>query len=96
MHDIALALGGMTVKELKSRMAYSERNDWLRYIERNGPLNPILRNDAAMARLAVSMTGGKMEAFMPWPKVAEEPEGPSFLKMLKTLQVAASANKGKK
>ena len=77
-------------------MTYSERNDWLRYIEKNGPLNPILRNDAAMARLAVGMTGGKMEGFMPWPKIEQEPEGPSFLKLLKTLQVAASANKGKK
>lgn len=96
MHDLALALGGMTVKELKSRMTYSERNAWLRYIAKNGPLNPILRNDAAVARLAAATTGGKMAGFMPWPKIEEAPEGPSIEKIFATIKIAASANKGKK
>jgi len=96
MHDIALALGGMTVRELKSRMTYSERQDWLRYIQKNGPLNPMLRNDAAIARLGIRMGGGDMASYMPWPKIEQEPEGPSFEKIFRTLQVAASANKGNK
>lgn len=77
-------------------MTISERNDWIKYIQKNGPLNPILRNDAAIARMAAATTGGKIGGFMPWPKVEEEPSGPSFEKIFATLKVAASANKGKK
>lgn len=91
-HDLALALG-MTVGELKRRMTYGEFRRWQKYIEIYGPVNPIMRNDAAVARLAVAYTGGKMEAFMPWPK---EPE--REVTVDETMNVVMSAfnkNKGK-
>lgn len=81
LHDLALALGGMTVAELKNRMSLAELNDWGAYMKVNGPLSPILRNDAAIARLAVSMSGkgAKMEHFMPWPKREEPEENPMVI-----------------
>lgn len=95
LHDLALALGGMTVDELKEKMSYSELARWKVYQDVNGPLNPILRNDAAAARLARAMAGGEMSNFMPWPKLEKEDSMQSFEKVLKTLKFAASANKVK-
>lgn len=90
---MALALGGMTVEELKSRMTLDELNGWGEYIRINGPLNPILRNDAAIARLGVSMAGrgAKMENFMPWPIKEPEPLDPE--KVMAKLQAAFRQNK---
>lgn len=58
----------MTVTELRQRMSFDEFLCWQAYIETNGPISPILRNDAAIARMASAMTGAKIEAFMPWPR----------------------------
>ncbi len=78
LYDLALALGGMTVEELKSRMSLNELNGWAKYIEVNGPMSPILRNDAAIARLAVTMggKGAKIEHYMPWPKREDVEQSP--------------------
>ena len=73
MHDLALALGGMTVSELKQRMLLDELYDWESYVEENGPLNPFLRLDHAVARSVRPFLNGNpsMRQLMPWPK---EPE----------------------
>lgn len=42
------------------------------YREKYGPFNPTLRADAAAARIACAMAGGKMRDYMPWPKESEE------------------------
>lgn len=83
----------MTVGDLKRRMTYGEFRRWQKYIEIYGPVNPIMRNDAAVARLGVSMSGAKMESFMPWPKQPEQEvtvEG-----AMKVLMGAFAKNKGK-
>lgn len=83
------------MQELKNRMSMSELNDWVAYIRVNGPLNPILRNDAAIARLAVSMSGkgAKMEHFMPWPKFEEPEENPMVI--FEKLKSIAAQNRKK-
>lgn len=72
LHDLALALGGMTVTELKARMPMDELLAWHSYIEVNGPINPTIRNDVAIARLGSVMSGIKMDKLMPWPKEPEK------------------------
>lgn len=64
-----LAIGGMTVSELDQRMSRAEFQDWILYIEENGPVSPMLRIDAAIARavLPFMKKGTPMSAFMPWP-----------------------------
>ena len=42
------------------------------YREKYGPFNPMLRADAAMARVGCAMAGGNMSDFMPWPKEEEQ------------------------
>lgn len=71
LHDLALAIGGMTVSELRSRMSVEELADWVAYREIVGPLNPLLRIDAAVARAVSPFLKGDKRALMPWPK---EPE----------------------
>lgn len=75
MHDLALALGGMTVGELKNRMSLAELAAWQEYIKTQGPVNPMLRMDAGFARwMAFNSKNGKVRDFMPWP-VEPEQEG---------------------
>lgn len=76
-------------------MSLSELNDWSAYMKINGPLNPMLRNDAAIARLGVSMAGkgAKMEHFMPWPKREEQEENP--LAVFEKLKAIAAQNRKK-
>ena len=66
-----LAIGGCTVDELKERMTHDEMLDWISYAKLNGPLNPMLRFDAAVARLCVIWGGGKVKDHMPWPQEEE-------------------------
>lgn len=64
-----LAIGGMTVSELDARMSRAEFQSWILYIEENGPVSPMLRIDAAIARAALPFLkkGTPMSALMPWP-----------------------------
>lgn len=93
LYDLALALGGMTVSELKSRMTVDELAGWAYYMEVNGPINPILRNDAAIARLAVTMSGkgAKIKHFMPWPNIEEPEEDPMVV--FEKLKAIAAQNR---
>lgn len=55
-------------------MAQDELNLWVSYVEKNGPLNPMLRFEAAIAR-AVSpfMKGVKPKDLMIYPREPEQP-----------------------
>lgn len=86
MHDLCLAIGGMTVTELRERMTYAELTHWYAYAEENGPLNPMIRTDAAVARAVLPFVrDGKMRDFMPWPKELDVEATPEdFMTMLKS------------
>lgn len=91
MHDIALVLGKF-VFEVRRDMPYSEYLDWLSYIEEHGPLNPMIRTDAAVARVAAMMSRGRtLRDFMPWPKESVQEAAPEAV--LGLLQRVAAANK---
>lgn len=55
--------------ELRQRMPYAELHAWIAYVEENGPPNPCLRMEAAIAR-AVSpfLKNAKPRDLMPWPR----------------------------
>ena len=55
-------------------MTQEEWQRWILYRRKNGPLNPMLRLDAALARVAAPFFGKgvKPADLMPWPQ--EEPE----------------------
>lgn len=63
----------MTVTELKARMTYAERQDWIRYVNKNGPLNLALRMDAAIGRAVLPFLkrGTRLQDLLPWPKEQE-------------------------
>lgn len=65
---------GMTVSELRWRMSQDELNLWVAYVEENGPLNSMLRIEAAVAR-AVSpfLKGVKPKDLMIYPREQEQP-----------------------
>lgn len=67
---MALALG-RTVGELRAQMTYRELLDWITYAEKWGGLNPMVRQDAAVARLITAWVGGSAADHMPYPR---EPE----------------------
>lgn len=84
LHDLALAIGGMTVSELRQRMTAAELRDWLTYMEIVGPINPLLRLDAAVARALSPFVKGDKKALMPWPKEPEkEASIEDFMSILK-------------
>lgn len=85
MYDLALALGGMTVGELKRRVTNDELLGWILYIQECGPLNPSLRIEAAIGRGVVPfLKGAKVRDFMPWPKQPErEATIDDFMSILK-------------
>jgi hypothetical protein len=94
LHDLVLAIGGMTVDELKERMSYEEFQRWVSYAEINGPLNPTLRNDYALARLCAMWGSGKVRNYMPWPK---EPEKEASIEdVFSTLKKSARKPKRRK
>lgn len=65
---------GMTVSDLKRRMSQDELNLWVSYVEENGPLNPMLRLEAAVARaVAPFLKGAKPKDLMIYPREVEAP-----------------------
>ena len=54
-------------------MSYAERQDWLLYIRENGPLNPMLRFEAAIGRAVLPFLkkGAQLKDLMPWPRAVE-------------------------
>lgn len=74
-----MAIGGMTIKEIQSRITYSEFNQWRAYRKKYGPMNDVRRYDRAAALIAstmVNLNGGKKEMvdYMPFGKDEREPE----------------------
>ena len=70
----------MTVGDLRRRMAQDELNLWVSYVEKNGPLNPMLRVEAAIARAASPfMKGVKPKDLMIYPR---EPEVPASIEQV--------------
>lgn len=62
----------MTLSDLQRRMSYQELQTWVAYVDENGPLNPALRVEGAIAR-AVSpfLKHTKPKDLMPWPRQPE-------------------------
>lgn len=53
-------------------MTQDELNLWVSYVDENGPVNPSLRVDAAVARaLSKFIRNSKPSDFMPWPRKPE-------------------------
>lgn len=74
MHDLCLALGGMTVTELRSRMSYTELRDWQTYCEEMGPPNQSIRVEWAIARaVALFLKNVSPNDLMAWPKEVAKP-----------------------
>lgn len=70
----------MTLSELRARMTYAELQTWAAYVDRNGPLSPTLRTDAAVARAVVPfLKDAKVSDLMPWPKEPEVEATPEAL-----------------
>lgn len=83
---------GKTLGELK-QMTNAELQIWVAYVEENGPLNPTLRMEAAIARAAAPFMGPKVKAkdLMPFPRIPEPEADPQV--MLAMLKSAATTNK---
>lgn len=86
----------MTVSDLQGRMTNAELMGWVSYVDENGPLNPILRIESAIARaVAPFMRGVKPRDLMVWPKEPEPEASPEALaSLLKSL--ASKTNHRKK
>jgi hypothetical protein len=80
----------MTVSELKSRMTVEELSSWITYREIVGPLNPLLRLDAAVARAVSPFVKGDKSSLMPYPK---EPEQDATLEDFMAILTSAKVKK---
>jgi hypothetical protein len=62
----------MTLSDLQARMSYDELQTWVAYVDENGPLNPALRLEGAVARaVAPFLKNTKAKDLMPWPRQQE-------------------------
>lgn len=62
----------MTVGDINQRMTNAELSAWIGYVEKNGPLNPMLRIESAIARAtAPFLKNASPKDLMVWPR---EPE----------------------
>jgi hypothetical protein len=79
----------MTVSELRARMSVEELGSWIAYQKIVGPLNPLLRLDAAISRAVSPFVKGDKRSLMPWPKEPEhEATIEDFMNILKTAKVS--------
>lgn len=85
----------MTVGDIQRRMTNSELMGWVAYVEENGPLNPMIRMESAIARAVVPfMRGVKPRDLMVWPKEQEPEASPESLAAL--FKSLASKNNSRK
>ncbi|MEO8466239.1 MAG: hypothetical protein ABI640_12920 [Gammaproteobacteria bacterium] len=77
------------MSELKERMTFEELMGWMAYSEEMGPINPILRLDAAVARAVAPFVGvSTRRQMMPFPKTPEkEASIEEFMGILKGAKV---------
>lgn len=85
----------MTTTDIRYRMPNDELLSWIAYVEENGPVNPMLRVDAAIARaVAPFIKDAKPKDFMVWPKEPEQPTTPeSVFAMFKNLATKTNSRK---
>ena len=83
---------GRTAGELRATMTQEELGLYVAYMEENGPFNPMLRLEMAIARgISPFMGRGyKPKDWMLWPKVEKKP---SLEEWAARLKVASSQNK---
>lgn len=75
-------------------MTQEELNLWVAYVAENGPLNPSLRIESAVARaVAPFMKNVKPRDLMPWPR---EPEQDASIDEVFGVLMAASKSKKRK
>lgn len=75
-------------------MTQEELNIWVAYVAENGPLNPSLRIESAVARaVAPFMKNVKPRDLMPWPR---EPEQDASIDEVFGVLMAASKSKKRK
>jgi hypothetical protein len=88
----------MTVGELDTRMTYAERQNWLRYVKENGPLNPLLRMEAAIGRAVLPFLkkGARLQDLMPWPRAVDVEGTPEAVGHALMAAFAAGGGNGKK
>lgn len=79
-------------------MSHAEFRDWLLYIRENGPLNPMLRMDAAIGRAVLPFLkkGTKLQDLMPWPHKQDEEGTPEAVGMALLAAFKSSGKSGKK
>jgi hypothetical protein len=97
LHELALALGGITVGELRERMTFAEFSNWLAFERIYGPVNPLLRLDAAVARAVapfLKRDARVREYLMPWPKEPVEEESPASVEQV--MQLLSAVRRGSK
>lgn len=64
-------------------MSQAELNTWVAYVEENGPLNPSLRIESAIARaVAPFLKNAKPRDLMPWPRQPEPEATPESLHLM--------------
>lgn len=92
-----LAIGGMTVAELESRMSHGEMRDWIQYVKQFGPLNPSIRFEAAIGRAVLPFLkkGTRLQDLMPWPRTDVEAT-PDAIGQALMAAFRAGGGKGKK
>lgn len=73
MFRLTLALGGMTVRQLRANIDYDELRGWQLFEAKNGPLHESIRFEGAIARaVAPFLQNVRPEQLMPWPVQKEE------------------------
>jgi hypothetical protein len=81
----------MTLTEMGQRMTQGELQTWVAYVEENGPLNPMLRMEAMLAKIASPFfKNSKPKDWMTWPRLPEPEATPETMLMaLKNLSAAS-------
>lgn len=81
----------MTLTEMGQRMTQGELQTWVAYVEENGPLNPMLRMEAMLAKIAAPFfKNSKPKDWMTWPRLPEPEATPETMLMaLKNLSAAS-------
>ena len=81
----------MTLTEMGQRMTQGELQTWVAYVEENGPLNPMLRMEAMLAKIASPFfKNSKPKDWMTWPRLPEPEATPeALLSMFKNLSAAS-------
>lgn len=72
-------------------MSHTEVLRWIDFRQKHGPLNPLHRFDAAIARAVAPFVKGDKKLLMPWPK--EDEQAASLEDVMGILKFSAKAKK---